>query len=103
MEGRRFSFTFLLVSQEGADQSLEGTQQPKPPRKSMTSEQKTRLDQINLRCLSLCQLMLERVNGVSVVEQSRGLAFDLKLDFRGEHYAGRYFKGVNHSLYSKKR
>jgi hypothetical protein len=69
VQGHSFSFTFLLVSQEEVDQNHEGTQQPKPAQiEDMTPEQKTRLDQINLRCLSLCQLMLERVNGVSVVE-----------------------------------
>ena len=34
----------------------------------MTTEQQIRLDQINLRCLSLCQLMLERVDSVCAVE-----------------------------------
>lgn len=32
----------------------------------MTPEQKTRADVINMRCLSLCIGMLERVNGVRV-------------------------------------
>jgi condensin complex subunit 3 len=39
---------------------------PKGPKSSedMSSEERARLDAIDLRCLSLCIGMLERVNGV---------------------------------------
>ena len=39
---------------------------PKPVAE-MTAEEKARADDIDLRCLSLCIGMLERVNGVGVV------------------------------------
>ena len=42
----------------------QGLGLPKPE-SEMTAEERARADEIDLRCLSLCIGMLERVNGVS--------------------------------------
>lgn len=47
-------------------------QLPKPVAE-MTAEERLRMDEIDLRCLSLCIGMLERVNGVSVLDAGQAV------------------------------
>jgi len=56
----------LISSQQAERDNDDETPRTKSARKSvnMTPEQRARVDRIDLRCLSLCQRMLERVKSV---------------------------------------
>lgn len=74
MDGDEDSVTAAAAPKQATLTTRSGF--PKPITE-MTAEEKARVDNIDLRCLSLCIGMLERVNGVGVA------SFSLSLYTRG--------------------
>ena len=60
----------------------------------MKPEQVQRSDEVDMRCLSLCIGMLERINGVSRMLYIIYTCHPDKIsaDIRGEYYVGRHFE-----------
>jgi len=78
---------FQIVGEEG-DQSVASSSGPRKKKSGMavSAEEQSQRDAMDMRCLSLCIGMLERVNGVRFYccRRSNFDTFKLLLDVRGE-------------------
>lgn len=74
---------------DASPRAVRAPKAPKPP-KQLSPEEQVRQDALDLRCLSLCIGMLERVNGVRRLDHLRAVTQGLRADLRRELHIRRY-------------